>query len=156
MKRLLALLLALLPLAAQAQSPQQGFDALAQAIREDKPDAGKAHVTADSAPLYDRFVSYGLFPCLPKDAAFISEQSAGGSSVVRASLTAPSGAKQIANLTFSKEGEQWKFNLPASLQRGLGERWDTKVHNAEQLYLLLRQQLGDKLTCAAIQDIVKG
>lgn len=123
----------------------------------DNNDAAMAHtyVAMSGQPLFDRFASYGLLPCLPKDSQFISEQKAGNYQMVVAGLTGLNDKWQIVRLYFSKENAGYAFDMHETLRRGLGEKWQTQVNVIEQLYLLAKAQMGDALTCDVAKKIIK-
>lgn len=146
----------LFPLIALAADAQQSFQALRDAIElNNAADAGM-QLSQASQPLYKRFVSYNLLPCLPKDTEYYSQQTLGNQMLIKALFTAPTGGRKLANLIFIQESGAWKFDLPQTLHRGLGKNWESHVNLTEQLYLMLRQQVGpDKLSCGMVNELIK-
>lgn len=160
MRRFVLLLALLLPLPATAWTGvadaqlQSGFTALGEAVRARDEAQIAQHITENSRPLVSRFASYDLLPCLPGDASIVSVKKEGAQATVLSRFTVPHvGAKQ-ARLIFVKKQAGWQLDLPATLQRGMGAAWQSKVNTAEQLYLLMRQQMGGALDCAALQSLV--
>ncbi len=104
--------------------------------------------------MYDRFNKYGLADCLPDDVTFVSEEKGKEQTTIRAK-TDVNGQLRYMRLVFSREEDQWKFDLPASLKRGMGEKWEQKVAMTEALYLALQQQMGGKLDCTTARSLAK-
>ncbi len=154
---LIALLAWCLPVTAiAATSPgKEGFVALKHCVMEN--DAALCHniLTPESYDLFDRFFSYKLMPCLPTDFVYESERSVNQQTVVRATMPAGNNMQYILHMVFTRTDRGIQFDIPGSLQRGLGKNWENKIQLAEQIYLLLRQNLGGKLTCDKLADIIK-
>ena len=141
--------------AVAADTAKPSFDALAAAVRADDGARARTYLTADSLAIYDRFVSYRLLACVPKDAAFKSEETKGGYRLLRGTLTDLSGRPRVAKLLFSRENGTWKLNLPATLQNGLGKKWKNQVHLSEQIFLIMRQRMGNAFDCNAIKELAE-
>jgi len=113
-------------------------------------------ITQDSHPLFDRFASYKLMPCLPTDFTYVSEEKSEPHIIVKATMPIGGNMVNILRLVFTPGADgSLKLDIPASLQRGLGEKWESKIQLSEQLYLMMRQNMGDKLTCDTLTGLVK-
>ncbi len=112
-------------------------------------------LTPGSYDLFDRFVSYKLMPCLPTDFTYESESTQQDKTIVKATMPAGGGAEYILWLVFVNSAQGLKLDLPESLKRGLGQAWQSKIQLSEQLYLMMRQNMGDKLTCDMLNDLIK-
>ena len=140
---------------AQAQeSAHQIFDLINDCAKAKAIDDCRQYVTADSVALYDRFNKYGLSSCLPDDVTFVSEEKGKEQTTIRA-RTDVNGQLKYMRLVFSREEDQWKFDIPASLKRGMGEKWEQKVAMTEALYLAMQQQMGGKLDCNTARSLAK-
>lgn len=156
MHRIFPLLLAvvsLLPLQASATPAEVGFEQAKQCIMQN--DATFCHkvLTAESYPLFDRFMSYKLMPCLPTDFTYKSESTEAGFTVVKATQPAPDNRVRIIRLAFT--AADTKLDVPASLRIGLGEDWQNKLQLAENIFLMLRANAGGNLTCDQLEGLVK-
>ena len=69
---------------------------------------------------------------------------------------AVSKKEYAVQLALVQEQGQWKLDLPETLRRGIGPQWQDRLSAVEQLYLLLKSQLGDKLNCEAIRGLGGG
>jgi hypothetical protein len=153
---LLLLPFLLLPLSAPAATPgSQGFANVHACVMQNDPGYCHTILTPNSYDLFDRFVSYKLMPCLPTDFAYISEEHGAARTMVKTSMQAGGGQQYILRLVFADTTAGEKLDIPASLERGFGEKWQDKIQLAEQLYLLMRQNMGDKLTCDMLNDLIK-
>ncbi len=137
-----------------ANTPKEAFNALNACARTGKSGECREEVTASSAGLYDRFASYGLTKCLPKDVSFVSQSKSGAYSVVRASTEALGGQKRYMRFYFVQEEGRWKLDVPESLRVSMGENWESQVNAAEQVYLALNSQFGGQMGCQAVQGVV--
>lgn len=154
--RLIAFLLAafIAAPAHAASTPKAAFARLNACVKSEDPAPCRDDVTASSVELYDRFAEYDLLPCLPKNIAYVSELKNGNRTIVRGS-TEWQGKPRIMRFHFAKEENQWKLDLPATLQAGLGQNWKQRVDSTEQLFLGIRHQLGSQFSCQAIVPLVK-
>ncbi len=153
MKYIFCLLL-IIAAPAWADSPRESFDRINACIKKQDTSTCRQHVTASSIQLYDRFVSYGLTDCLPKDANFVSQTPAGKSVLIRAS-TNDGGKERFMRLLFVQEEDRWKLDVPESLHTAMGDNWQNQVNLIEQIYLLMKQNMGDKLNCTMIRDMAR-
>jgi hypothetical protein len=152
---LLILLLLLLPLPTLADaSPEQSFNAIIAHCITTTDKSCRNHFTASSYSLYDRFTSYGLMRCVPKDAHFISTIPGATHTILRAATGSP-GHERVMRLAFKPDGDDWKLDVPESLRIGMGENWQKQVDTTEQIYLVLRAQFGGELNCQAVQALAK-
>lgn len=135
-----------------ATDARQSFLDVRQCVKDENVAQCRTLLTRNSLELYNRFTSYGIMGCLPKDAAYFSQKTSGSDVIIRASVTS-AGQKRYMNLVFSRESGAWKLNVPASLQKGLGPQWEQNVAMVEKIYLLLHEQMGASLNCAAIQNL---
>lgn len=132
---------------------KDSFDKINNCVKNNDPNNCSQLVTADSSELYNRFMSYGLINCLPKDAKFISQENMGSSIMIRAGVV-DNGKSRTMRLVFSQEEEQWKLDTPQSLRLAMGKNWQQQIELVEQLYLLMKQQFGSQLDCKTIRGLV--
>ena len=161
MKRMILLLLVLLPLSAAADPVQlalvttspgrQDLAMLKHCIIENNTPYCRSILTPSSYDIFDRFVSYKLMPCLPTDFVYDSEETVGPRTTVKATMPASNKTHFVFRIVFQDN----KIDIPESFHVGLGDKWENKIQLAEQLYLMMRQNLGDKLTCDQLNDLVK-
>jgi len=133
----------------------QGFSDVRRCVMENDPSYCRSILTPDSYELFDRFASYKLMPCLPTDFSYAGEKISGEGRVVKATMSAGSSTQYVLRLVFADTPQGPKLNIPESLKHGLGDNWQNKIHLSEQLYLMMRQNMGDKLTCDMLNDLVK-
>lgn len=133
---------------------RDSFDSINNCVKKEDTQGCKDLFTASSFPLYDRFASYGLMNCLPKDAEFDSQKQDGSYVMIRASAT-DTGNKRFMRLFFAQEEGKWKLDVPYSLSKSMGKNWEKQIEMVEQIYLLMRQQLGSKLDCNMIRGLVQ-
>lgn len=156
MKNLLLLLLFLLPLPTlAADTAKESYEGMIRAADNNETTAVRGYILPSGLELYDRFTGYNLLPCLPKDSQYVSETSAGPWRVVRAGMTDISGKWRVAKLYFAKDGGRWKWDVNETLHHGLGEKWQKQINVMEQLYLLMRAQMGGHVTCAMVKQLAK-
>ena len=137
---------------ANTKNPKDAFADLNRCIQQQNIAQCRSLVTADSTDLYDRFVSYGVIECLPKDATYISQKPAENEIYITVSVTS-AGEKRYMGLMFAYEDAQWKLDVPNSLHNGLGDNWENQVNAIEKIYLIMHQTMGAKLNCMAIQNL---
>ncbi len=94
-------------------------------------------------------------PCLPTDFTYESESVEDGQVVVKATMPAGGGKEYIIRLVFASTPQGVRFDIPASLKRGLGEKWENKIQMSEQIYLMMKQNMGDKLNCDMLNGLIK-
>lgn len=140
---------------AHAQEVRGAFTALNTCLLGGAPTKCRAMLTASSLELYDRITGYDVMDCLPKETTYVSEQASGKHMMVRAS-TKLGETVRFLRLAFIREKGAWKLDIPFSLRLAIGENWQKQVSMTEQLYLFMRQQLGGKLNCAAVQGLAAG
>ncbi len=71
-------------------------------------------------------------------------------------MPAGGGHYYVARLVFiTAPGGIPKIDIPLSFRRGLGDDWESKIQLSEQLYLMMKQNMGDKLTCDMLDDLIK-
>jgi hypothetical protein len=148
------LLLGTSPVHADMASPQSSFGRIIQCVKKEDTHGCRQLLTASSVSLYDRFVSYDLMRCLPKNASYISHQKSNGAVILRASATV-GGNKRYMRLMLSEEEGQWKLDVPESLRLGMGENWEKQIQMTEQLYLVMKQQMGVQLTCEMAENLAR-
>ena len=139
---------------AKPQSAKTVFNTLNACAKSHAIDECREHVTASSVALFDRFNSYGLASCLPQDVTFVSELNSGGHTIIRAKTT-HNGKVRFMRLIFSLEEDSWKLDVPESLHRSMGEKWEKQLAMTEALYLALREQMGGKLDCNTAQSLAQ-
>ncbi|MBY0406922.1 MAG: hypothetical protein K2Q01_04470 [Rickettsiales bacterium] len=157
MKKILALTLAaVIASPANADTVKAATARLAACVQARDVSACRENLTAGSVELYDRFTGYDLMDCLPEEARYRSHVAEGeDTALVRAYVTS-GGKKNGVRLVMQQEEDKWKLDIPESLHRGLGEKWEDQLNATEQVYLLLRSQLGDRLNCASIRGLAAG
>ncbi|MEQ1704643.1 MAG: hypothetical protein ABL867_01560 [Rickettsiales bacterium] len=137
-----------------SESAKDSFDSINNCVKKEDTAGCKDLFTASSFSLYDRFASYGLMNCLPKDSAYVSHKEDGSHVMIRASAT-DLGKQRFLRLFFVKEEGKWKLDVPYSLSRSMGKNWEKQIEMVEQIYLLMKQQFGSKLDCNIIRNLVK-
>lgn len=137
-----------------AGAAKDSFYRINDCVKKEDSQGCKDLFTASSFPLYDRFASYGLMNCLPKDAEYVSQKEMGSHFMIRASAT-DLGNKRFMRLYFVKEEGEWKLDVPYSLYQSMGKNWEKQIEMIESLYLLMKQQFGSKLDCNTIRNLVK-
>ena len=115
----------------------------------------RENITASSIELFDRFTDYDLLDCLPQTASYLSSKADGKTMQVKANITTGQ-TKSTIRLTFQMEEDKWKLDIPETLRRGIGERWEGQLKATEQVYLMLRSQMGDNLNCSMIRNLGSG
>lgn len=138
---------------AEELSAKNSFERINGCVQKNDSQSCQDLVTASSASLYSRFMSYGLMNCLPKDAKYVSQQWVDGGVIVRASAT-DMGKQRVMRLVFVDEEGEWKLDTPESLRMAMGKNWQQQIDLAEQLYLLMKKQFGGKLDCQTIRNLV--
>ncbi len=155
---LLSLLLSLFlsPAFAEDVTPgMQGFTNLKQCVMQNDPVFCRSIMTPNSYDIFNRFLSYKLMPCLPTDFVYAQEEITGSIVTVKATMPASNSTDYIFRLVFAQTPNGPKLDIPASLHKGLGDKWENKIQLSEQLYLMMRQNMGDKLTCDMLIGLVK-
>jgi hypothetical protein len=94
-------------------------------------------------------------PCLPTDFSYVSEEAAEGHIIVKATMPAGGGQEYILRLVFTGTAQGPRLDIPASFKRGLGDDWNNKIEMSEQIYLMMKQNMGDKLTCDMLNGLIK-
>lgn len=147
----------LIPCAALATdtSVKTAVNEVAVCVHDRNAQACRNTITASSLGLFNRFVSYDLMDCLPQSAAYLSQKAEGTAMQVRATITT-NDKKTIVRLIFQQEEDQWKLDIPETLRRGMGDNWEGQLNATEQVYLMLRSQMGDKLNCTMIRNLGTG
>ncbi len=139
-----------------AQTPGMlGFTSLKQCVMHNDIPFCRSNMTQASFEFFDRFVSYKLMPCLPTDFVYAGEQSVNGYTIVKSTMPAGGGRDYIFRLVFVNTPGGMKIDIPATFQVGFGEKWRDKIALSEQLFLMMRQNMGNKLTCDMINDLIK-
>ena len=134
-------------------SARDSFEQINTCVQNNDKQGCKDLFTASSASLYNRFMSYGLMNCLPKDAKYISHQYLGKVIMIRASVT-DLGKTRFMRLFFVEEEAQWKLDVPESLREAMGKNWQQQIEITEKIYLVMREQFGAKLDCTTIRGLV--
>lgn len=133
----------------------QGFQSVRRCVMQNDSDYCRSILTPNSYTIFDRFFSYKLMPCLPTDFTYTSEGMASGHRIVKLTMPAGGGMLYVLRLAFAETKEGIKLDVPASLKVGLGDNWESKINLSEQLYLMMKQNMGDKLTCDMLNGLVK-
>lgn len=155
MRKALLIALLLLPSFAHANTiGQQGITAVKQCIMQNDIEFCHKIMTAESYGIFDRFFSYKLMPCLPTDFTYENEQEAAKKTIVKASLPADNRSHYEFRLVFVGQPPNVKIDIPETFHIGLGDNWQNKVNFMEQLYLMMKQNMKDKLTCDMLRSLV--
>lgn len=134
---------------------KEGFNGVKQCVmRNDAAFCDKV-ITDSSKPLFERFASHKLMPCLPTNFSYVSEKKAGGYTIVKATMPTPNNKHHNLHLAFTNQSGEVKLDVPESLRMGLGEKWQNKIQLAEQLYLLLQANAGGNLKCDQLAGLIK-
>ncbi len=134
---------------------REAFTALNNCLLSKTPSTCRSMLTGSSLPLYDRISSYDVMDCLPQKTDYIAEEKKDGHVWVRAQTTL--GEKtRLLRVAFTKEKGTLKLDIPASLARAIGPKWEKQVNAVEAVYLMLKAQLGGKLNCATVQGLAGG
>lgn len=137
-----------------AGSARGSFDSINNCVKKEDTQGCKDLFTASSISLYDRFASYGLMNCLPKDAVFDSQKEEDNHVMIRAGAT-DTGSQRFMRLFFTQEEGKWKLDVPYSLSKSMGKNWEKQIQMVENIYLLMKQQLGGQLDCNMIRALVQ-
>lgn len=139
---------------AELPTPKDSFDLINECIQASDSKGCRDLFTASSISLYNRFMSYGVMRCLPKDAEYVSEQDIGKMVVIRASFSEKDG-EHFMRLVFVEEEEEWKLDVPESLRMAMGRHWQERLALVEGIYLNMRENFKMKIDCKALRDIVR-
>lgn len=150
-KRLLLIGL-LLPSPALAETVPQAVEKLAACVTARDVPACRQRLTAASLPVFERFAAYKLMGCLPESAGYLAHSLKKPFALVDARISL-SQEDYKTSLVFRREHGFWKLDLPETLRRGLGEQWEGRLGMVENLYLMMKSQLGDKLNCDSIRAL---
>src|SRR6185369_16856367 len=142
------------PSFASAQTTgREGVSEVKQCVMQNDIERCHKMMTPDSYAMFDRFFSYKLMPCLPTDFTYESEQEVpGGKTIVKAVMPADNKNTYRFNLVFVGKSPNVKLDLPETFHVGFGENWKNTVNVTEQLFLMMRQNMKNKLTC----DVLRG
>jgi len=149
--RKLLLIGLLFPFPALADTPREAFEGLSQCLSREA-NSCQDYFTTSSQPLYEKVVTYDLARCVPQDAEYVSEIAQGKVKLVRVRIR-EGESERIARLVFSKENAIWRMNLPETLKRGLGPKWENYVTMTEQGYLFMQAQMGRPMGCDAVKAL---
>ena len=128
---------------------------IATCVESRNEAACRDNITASSISLFSRFANYDLMDCLPQSVTYLSKKPMKKSMQVRAQATT-NDKKTNVRLVFQQEENVWKLDIPESLRQGIGENWESQLNATEQVYLLLKAQMGDKLNCGMIRNLASG
>lgn len=151
----LILLAALLPQPAFAETVKDAANRVTACIKARDAQTCRDNITASSVDIYNRFVSYDLMDCLPQKAAYVSSTPKGDAMLVRATVTT-NDKKSNVRLIFQQEEDRWKLDIPETLRQGIGDNWEGQVNATEQVYLMLKKQMGGQLNCSMIRNLGAG
>jgi len=154
MKMFLAILasIALLSSPAIAGGGQEALARINACLKAPAQKACEPALTKTSQSFYQRLVTNDLLACLPTKITYISEKTSGKNLVLRATTDKGRNGR-VLRLLLSQE-KDWKLDIPATLRLSMGENWETQVNMTEQIYLVMKQQMGGKLNCAAIEGLI--
>lgn len=155
--RLIAVFLAFLalPTLAFATPGMRGFEQTKQCVMRN--DAAYCHqvITPSSWPWLEKFQNYQLMPCLPTDLSYENEKTEGGVTTVVAAIPVSDTRQSILRLLFVNGPSGPLLDLPRTFARGFGPNWQNKLQMAEQLYLMMRQNLGTSPSCDMLTGLLK-
>lgn len=137
----------------EESSARDSFERINSCVQKGDSKNCRDLFTASSISLYDRFMSYGIISCLPKDSEYVSKQNSGQHVMIRASVT-DLGKPRFMRLFFVEEEGIWKLDIPESLQTAMGKNWPQQIELTEKIYLVMREQFGSKLDCTTIRNLV--
>jgi len=140
---------------ASRKEAEKGISNVSSCLKSNDKESCKSVITSNSVELFNRFNGYGLFSCLPSNLDYFADHMQGGHMVVKSIINTPDERQYLVRLAFLKEGSDWKLDVPKSLEVGLGTEWKQKLDAGEKIYLLLRQQYGEQLSCNMLQGVVK-
>lgn len=126
-------------------------DQLKECILNNDAPGCRALLTPASYSVFDRFAAHKLLVCVPSNWTVESQKQQGATTIVTASIPASNRARYITRLVYQGD----KLDLPSTLRLGMGERWENKINLAEQLYMMMKQNMGSKLTCDTIAGIIE-
>jgi len=135
-------------------APQDSITQLNQCLPKTDPSACRALVTASSVALYNRFVSYDLLKCLPQPVTYVSQEHKGAQTIIRSSVMV-NGTQRFLRLIYVEEEGKWKLDIPESLHLSMGNNWEKQVNMTEQIYVMLKQQMGEQFSCNTLLTLVK-
>ena len=151
MRKLLLFLLFLPTLASAQTQGTQSLSQMRKCVMDNDKKYCKSVITPSSYEYFDKFVTYKLMPCLPTDFVYESEQKSGDKTILRASIPAGGGMSQFFRVVISNG----KIDIPESFHVGFGENWQNKIQMSEQIFLMMKQNMGDKLTCDMLTNLLK-
>lgn len=138
-----------------ADGVKEAANRVASCIQSRNAPACRENITASSLELFNRFEGYDLMDCLPQKATYIAKKPLENSMQVRVQVTT-NEKKSIVRLIFQQEEEAWKLDIPESLRAGIGNNWENELNATEQLYLMLKSQMGSNLNCGMIRNLASG
>jgi hypothetical protein len=143
------------PALAFATPGMRGFEQTKQCVMQN--DSGYCHriVTPSSYPWLEKFQNYKLMPCLPTDLTYDSEKTGGGITTVVTTVPVSSSQQSILRLLFVDTPSGPLLDLPRTFARGFGNNWQNKLQMAEQIYLMMRQNLGTNPSCEMLTGLLK-
>lgn len=130
----------------------KGAEAIRQCVMKNDIELCHASITVASYPILDKFFGYGLMPCLPTNFTYESEATSDSNTTVTA-LLPDNGNNYKFRMIFVNSNGKALLDLPQTLRAGLGPKWQDKLNFSEQLFLLMRQNMQDKMTCEVLHDL---
>ncbi len=155
MRALLALLLFIPASATAATAGRRGLEEIRQCIMQNDTSICHADMTPDSYNIFDRFSGYNLMPCLPTDFTYSSEHTSGKETIVTVLLPEDAQTHYTFHMVFVESSGKVKLNLPETFRVGFGPDWQNKINLGEQLFLMMRQNMRDKLTCDVLRNLAE-
>jgi len=152
MRYRLALLMLLTPFCVQANpTGLRTIQNMKQCIMSNDTAFCHSIITPASYEIYDKIYNYKLTPCLPTNLTFESEEQKGNKLIVKTSFPSdtPNRVNQFRVVMIGN-----KIDIPQSFQLGFGEKWQDKINLAEQLYLMMRANMQDKLSCDMLTGLL--
>lgn len=153
MLKTLSILLLLAPMAVHAETTgMKGVEEIKQCVVQKDLNVCHGAMTPSSYPIIDKFSSYGLMPCLPTNFTYKDETTSSTQTTVT-SLLPDNGNTYLFRMVFVNSAGKVQLDLPQTLRVGLGPKWQEKLDFSEQLFLLMRQNMQDKLTCEVLHNL---
>ena len=135
---------------------QKAFSRLVSAANSGDTQLCEPNLTRASQAYCDRFIGYGLLSCLPTAVSIESTKPQGNHIIVRVRIDGIGETPRYARLAYIKEQGSWKLDVPHTLRTGLGRDWEKRVNLMEQVYLIMRAQMGDTIDCKQLQALAEG
>lgn len=142
-----------------ASTPTESLITIEKAFKQGKRDAWLNGLTERSRPLATRLERYRLERAIPANWQALDEKHEGKKAKVTVGIphTAPGKSGwQKQQITFHKESNVWKLDLPDTLEQSLGPNWEKNIATAEQFYLMMEQSMGPEQSDKFLVQVLTG